>query len=269
MQTENDLKWLHAVRTKEFEAALPHFPLNSSARVLEIGAGTGYILEKICRQYPNSIGLEVTDSSYQFNDSRIILYDGKVIPFPENSFDVVFTSNVLEHVIGIGVFIEEIARVLKPGGVAIHIIPSPTWRFLTSVFHYFAVGKIALSLGDESGRVAVKAQTQKRSKADLVRYIFCAPRHGETGNVLTEAYYFSRHYWARLFEVSSMNLTLQKGIGFVYWGRDLFQFAMPLSVRIKLALFIGSSSNLYILRKGTEKLSITLDGNSGKDGGSN
>ena len=258
MQTEDDLKWLHAVRNKEFAAALPHFPLNRDARVLEIGSGTGYILEKICRQYPNSLGLEVVGSSYQFIDPRIILYDGYVIPSPENSFDVVFTSNVLEHVTDIGAFVEEIARVLKPGGIAIHIIPSPTWRLLTSVFHYFAVGKIALSLGKSSARVSVKAQARRRSKADLVKYMLYAPRHGEAGNVVTEMYYFSRYRWERIFKTSSMNQVVQAGIGFVYWGRDLFQFALPFPVRIALAQLIGSSSNLYVLRKNTAKLNSIL-----------
>ena len=262
MQTEDDLKWLHAVRTKEFDSALPYFPLSSAARVLEIGAGTGYIFEKICRQYPNSLGLEIAGSSYQFIDPRIILYDGKIIPFPENSFDVIFTSNVLEHVMDIEAFIKEITRVLKPGGVAIHIIPSPTWRVLTSAFHYFAVGKIVLSLGKSSGRVSVKAQAHRQSKADLVRYLLYAPCHGEAGNVLTEIYYFSRHYWGRLFKASSMNLVAQVGTGFVYWGRDLFQFALPLSIRVTLAHLVGSSSNLYVLRKGITKLSSSLGRNS-------
>jgi ubiquinone/menaquinone biosynthesis C-methylase UbiE len=262
VQTEDDLKWLHAVRTKEFEAALPYFPSNSESRVLEIGSGTGYILEKICLKYPNSLGLEIAGSSYQFIDPRIILYDGNILPFPESSFDVVFTSNVLEHVVEIDAFVEEIARVLKPEGVAIHIIPSPTWRVLTSVFHYFAVGKLALSLGNPSGRVSVEAQARRRSKVDLAKYILYAPRHGEVGNVLTEIYYFSKRRWKSLFEVSSMNRVAQAGIGFVYWGRDFFQFALPFSVRATLTHLIGSSSNLYVLRKGAAKLNNTLGGNS-------
>ncbi len=268
VQTEDDLKWLHAVRTKEFEAALFHFPLNSGARVLEIGSGTGYILEKICQQYPNSLGLEIAASSYQFSDPRIILYDGNTIPFLESSFDVIFTSHVLEHVVDIEAFIKEIARVLKPGGVAIHIIPSPTWRILTSAFHYFAVGKIAFSLGRLSGRVSVKAQAHRRSRADLVRYMLYAPRHGEAGNVLTEIHYFSRRRWESLFKASSMNLVAQVGIGFVYWGRDLFRFALPFSIRVTLSHFIGSSSNLYVLRKGITKLSGSIEGNSVKNDGS-
>ena len=267
MQTRDDIQWLHLVRAKEFEAALAYFPADSGAGVLEIGSGTGYIFGKCRERYPDSVGLEVAGSSYQFVDPRITLYDGRVLPFPDNVYDVVFSSHVLDHVAEIEAFVEEIARVLKPGGVAIHIIPSPTWRILTSLFHYFAVAKIALALLRPSARGSVKAQARGRTKAELAKFLLYAPRHGEFGNVLTEGYYFSRYRWNRLFAASSLELVAQAGIGFVYWGRDVFQLALPLSVRTALASLIGASSNLYVLRKGSANLNSAASGNCRQDDG--
>jgi SAM-dependent methyltransferase len=44
-------------------------------------------------------------------------YDGHTLPFPDGSFDAVVSTAVLEHVSDIPVFVREVARVLRPGGV--------------------------------------------------------------------------------------------------------------------------------------------------------
>ena len=46
------------------------------------------------------------------------VYDGRVMPFDDNHFDVVFSWGVMEHVADVPAVLAEIKRVLKPGGVA-------------------------------------------------------------------------------------------------------------------------------------------------------
>ena len=45
------------------------------------------------------------------------------IPYDDNFFDFVFSVSVLEHVMDYNLALSEMARVMKPGGVAIHIFP--------------------------------------------------------------------------------------------------------------------------------------------------
>ena len=66
-------------------------------------------------------------------------YDGQRIPFSDESFDLVFSSNVLEHVNDVGSLLTESRRVLCREGMAIHILPSPYWRIWTSLAHYVYV----------------------------------------------------------------------------------------------------------------------------------
>ncbi len=66
---------------------------------------------------------------------------------------------------------------------------------------------------------------------------------------MTEIYYLSCYRWSRVFAASALRLVSERGVGFVYWGRDVLQFRLPLSARKMLASLIGSSSNLYVLRK--------------------
>lgn len=47
--------------------------------------------------------------------------DGRCLPYPDNSFDLVFHNSVIEHVADASVFNREVKRVLKPGGVTICI----------------------------------------------------------------------------------------------------------------------------------------------------
>lgn len=46
------------------------------------------------------------------------------IPFPDSFFDFIFSTSTLEHVQDHGLAFAETARVLKPGGVAIHTFPA-------------------------------------------------------------------------------------------------------------------------------------------------
>lgn len=55
--------------------------------------------------------------------------DDGIIPFPENTFDLIISDQVFEHVIEQEQAFREIHRVLKPGGVSIHVIPAK-WQLI-------------------------------------------------------------------------------------------------------------------------------------------
>ena len=52
-----------------------------------------------------------------------VVYDGNQIPFSDNSFDLIISSSVLEHVEDINTCISEAYRVLKPNGKFISVVP--------------------------------------------------------------------------------------------------------------------------------------------------
>jgi len=55
--------------------------------------------------------------------------EGDRIPFPEATFDVVISNQVMEHVPNLDIVVGEIARTLKPGGTAINLFPDRgVWR---------------------------------------------------------------------------------------------------------------------------------------------
>ena len=84
-------------------------------RLLDVGCGSKPY-EKIfkVKQY---IGIDIEISGHDHSSSKIDkFYDGKKIPFADEYFDNVFSSEVFEHVFNIDELLGEINRVLKRGG---------------------------------------------------------------------------------------------------------------------------------------------------------
>lgn len=70
------------------------------------------------------IGLDIEQSGHEHSDSQVdVFYDGKKIPFEEGHFDVVFSSEVFEHVFNLDEVLGEIHRVLKPHGILFATVP--------------------------------------------------------------------------------------------------------------------------------------------------
>lgn len=108
-------------------------------KLLEVGSGFGNFLVVARKKY-NIDAYGVEPSSEGFDDSfsiaKQILSDngvdpaviingkGEAIPFPDNSFDVCYSSNVLEHVDDPRKVISEMIRVTKSGGIIQIIVPN-------------------------------------------------------------------------------------------------------------------------------------------------
>ena len=70
------------------------------------------------------IGLDTDISGHSHNGEDVdVKYDGKNIPFGENEIDSIFSSEVFEHVEDIHSIMDELHRVLKPGGYMLITAP--------------------------------------------------------------------------------------------------------------------------------------------------
>jgi demethylmenaquinone methyltransferase/2-methoxy-6-polyprenyl-1,4-benzoquinol methylase len=94
-------------------------------RVLDVACGTGDIAFEAAAEGARVVGLDVTERMLQIARSkgvrsglraRFVRGDMMALPFPSASFDVVTTGYGLRNVPELGAAIEEIARVLVPGG---------------------------------------------------------------------------------------------------------------------------------------------------------
>lgn len=93
-----------------------------SGLLLDIGCGTKPY-KKYFIHVEKYIGMEIEDPKIQRNNLADIYYDGKKIPFENDSLNCVFFSQVFEHVFNPNEFLGEVNRVLKNHGTLIITVP--------------------------------------------------------------------------------------------------------------------------------------------------
>lgn len=122
-------------------AAAAGFSSFSGRRLLEIGCGMGTDLASFARGGAAVYAVELTPRHLAIarqrllterHRVRLVRSDGESLPFPDESFDVVYSFGVLHHTPGTRTAIDEIRRVLRPGGVAIVAL-----YHRDSVFYWF------------------------------------------------------------------------------------------------------------------------------------
>src|SRR5262249_30988896 len=137
------------------------------------------------------------------------VYDGSHIPFPDNHFDIVFSSNVLEHVRDVPTMLRETRRVLKNDGVAIHVLPSSSWRFWTLITHYPDLAlRVFRKLGGQAPQPTASDNhgSCPRTWSDKLKDAVVPPPHGEYATSLSELYYYSAHRWKKMFRTHGFHV---------------------------------------------------------------
>lgn len=88
---------------------------SSGKSALDMGAFDGYWSEKLSR-----LGYKVTSADIESHYAKTQIVDfEKKLPFGDASFDLVWSTDVIEHLENPAAVIQEIKRILKPKGLAI------------------------------------------------------------------------------------------------------------------------------------------------------
>ena len=103
----------------------------SSAKILDCGCGLGRLVNALRNNGISAFGCDTPDSLQSVSDIfKLISFRPYRLPFDDDTFDVVLTNSILEHVHDHRALYLEIKRILKPGGCAIHIFPSRWYLML-------------------------------------------------------------------------------------------------------------------------------------------
>jgi ubiquinone/menaquinone biosynthesis C-methylase UbiE len=154
----------------------------SGKKVLEIGLGQGADSEQIIRRGAHWSGLDLTPASAARVRERMRLrnlaYDdlkvGSVlnIPYPDNSFDIVYSFGVLLCVPDIHQAQAEIARVLRPGGMLVMMVYAKwSLNYLLSISVLRRAGLAAMVALRLPGTGIYAAHVKNAREEGLFRYL--------------------------------------------------------------------------------------------------
>lgn len=88
-------------------------PIQPEDRVLEIGSGNGFLLDRIQRQTSHGFGIDI--NHFAANTLGTVKADARFISFEDSTFDKVLSVHTLEHIEDLGQVFQEMDRVMKPG----------------------------------------------------------------------------------------------------------------------------------------------------------
>jgi SAM-dependent methyltransferase len=151
-------------------------------RVLEVGLGQGADAEQIIRRGARWSGLDLTSASVQRVRARLELHGlpyerierGSAVnmPFPSESFDIVFSHGALHHVHDIGRAQREIRRVLRPDGELIAMLYAKwSLNYLLSIRVVRRIALILLYSLDYAPDPVARAHIENARQMGLFNYL--------------------------------------------------------------------------------------------------
>lgn len=163
-------KYLSNIRVQEIEIAFKNLEPKGFDKGLELGAGNGFqstLLIEYCNQLVSTelnefrlIEKEIPDVEYKICDAeKIDTY------FSNDQFDLVFSSNMFEHLPNPKDALHGIKKVLKDDGVVILLMPSVFWKFC-HLFLFYPVKIFNTIRRKLFGKKTTKVQVEENTKKD-------------------------------------------------------------------------------------------------------
>ena len=114
----------------ELRAGFLRSEVRAGDRALDLGCGAGEFTAVMADAGARAIGVDVAEAAlararvrHPALDFRLVPVEGP-LPLEDNTFDLVWASEVIEHVADTGRWLSEVRRVLAPGGQLLVTTPS-------------------------------------------------------------------------------------------------------------------------------------------------
>ena len=103
----------------------------ASKKVLEVGAGSGQLQDEVA----DYTGLDISPTARRFFHKPFVEASATDMPFPDDTFDAVWSIWTLEHIPNPELALEEMRRVVKPGGYILLYPALDVSRFASQGLH--------------------------------------------------------------------------------------------------------------------------------------
>jgi len=197
-------------RALEMQSYVDLMPETKDLRILELGCGIGYqsaMLAKISKSVvatdlpnesvvdhaPGMAAAAELHKHLEIDNVKLVPCSAEELPFEDSSMDMVFSSHVLEHIPNQQKALNEIYRVLKPGGYHVCIVPVRFEKLYAFISFYSYLLKASLNrvaklfaknpvvLNNEA-----TTSNNKESGPSILRSFPFPPPHGYSNHFLNE-----------------------------------------------------------------------------------
>ena len=210
---------LENIRIHEAGIVLALITASKSKSIVEIGGGAGWQ-----KRYFEERGIllksfDIETSGYShLQQGDVIIYDGITLPLKDDSCDLLFSSNTLEHIANLPDVLSDHHRILNNSGLCIHLMPTASWRIWTSI-------------------------------SDVIKKFYFDKPHGElSSNIVKETFDFSERRWRERFEESGFFVQKVIKNRLFYTGNSIFDSRLSIKFRIFLSYVMGSACKIYIVK---------------------
>ncbi len=207
---------LHTFRKRELEVIFGGCPDKVFDTALELGAGDGFQSILLIKHARHLTSTDYQSQILHLGSTDHITYaicDAEEIgrSFAGRRFDLVFSSNLLEHVPRVEQALSGIKGVLADRGIAVHVVPNSFWTLCRTILHIpnlvvLRLERILTSIGDSRRRRNETSQpptnnpkSEVRKRSRFARWLIPEP-HGVSLSNRQEFVAFSQRRWRREFE---------------------------------------------------------------------
>jgi SAM-dependent methyltransferase len=159
---------LHSHVAAKAQALAP----DPETRILDLGCGSGALLERLAGLgYRQLTGVDIrppaSTAAIHYEQADLDLFR---LDVAEGSFDLALAVEVIEHIENPGLFLAELARLLKPGGLVLFTTPNL----------HSAQAKLLFALGDRLKQFDAKGDPTHITPIVLFPFTRLLDRHGFT-----------------------------------------------------------------------------------------
>jgi SAM-dependent methyltransferase len=144
----------------------------------------------------------------------ILVCDACNLPFKENSFDIIYSSCLLEHIPNQKKTFKEMKRILRSRGVVIAILPTVIWKVLSILFAFLQLRRGIISGKNLAFKEGLSIHTYSH-----IKKLLKLPRklvHGTYKNNILELLAYRKISWIKLFENNGFYVKKSKPLGLTY-----------------------------------------------------
>lgn len=135
--------WWFTGRRELFSEEISKLNLSVDSNILDVGTSTGTNLRMLRElNYTKYVGLDFSHDAIRFCREKglgeVVKGDIKKLPFPDEVFDLVLATDIIEHIDDDAKAVSEISRVLKTDGHALITVPAfmALWGLQDDVSHH-------------------------------------------------------------------------------------------------------------------------------------